>query len=265
MIKLVCTDVDGTLVKDGTPDLNPDYFDEIKRITEKGIRFIVASGRPYSSVRNMFEPVLPFIDIIFDNGAGIILDGEPVSIKSIDRKISMKIIKEIEAMPGCHTYVSARKKGYVDKSADKLYDWLVNGYHIDMQYIEKMPEDLPEDDIMCIEMYHPVDAERQAKQGFYQKWSEGYNLILNCAGKEWMHINRADANKGSALKFIKDSLGISSGEIMVFGDNMNDIGMLKEGKHSYAVANARDEVKQAAAYVAPVNTEDGVLQVIRTL
>lgn len=265
MIKLVCTDVDGTLVKDGTPDLNPQYFDEIKRITEKGIRFVVASGRPYSSVKNMFAPVLPWVDLIFDNGAGVISDGKVLSLKSIDRELSMQIIKEIEQMPDCHTYVSARKKGYVDKSAGRLYDWLVNGYRIDMQYIGRMPEDLPKDDILCIEMYHPKDAEKMAKQGFYQKWSDGFGLVLNCAGKEWMHINREDADKGSALRLLKEHLGISSEEVMVFGDNMNDIGMLREGRYSCAVANAREEVRRAASCIAKANTEDGVLEIIKTL
>jgi hypothetical protein len=265
MIKLVCTDVDGTLVPDGTSNLNPRYYDEIKRLTDKGIRFVVASGRPYSSVKHMFAPVLDKIDIIFDNGAGVMMDGEVVYLKNLDRAVSMELIREIEKLPDCHTYVSARRKGYVDKHAQNLYNWLVDGYHIDMQYIEKMPDDLPEDEILCIEMYHPQNAEKIAKQGFYQKWSEGFGLTMNAAGDEWMHINRADACKGDAVKFLKEHLKITREEIMVFGDNMNDIGMLHESGCSYAVANARKEVQNEAAYVTASNREDGVLKVLQTL
>ena len=52
---------------------------------------------------------------------------------------------------------------------------------------------------------------------------------------------------------------------MAFGDNHNDIGMLNCAGESYAVANAREEVKQAAKYIAESNTQDGVLKILRTL
>ena len=49
MIKLIVTDIDGTLVKDGTLDINPEYMDVIKKLTEKGIHFVACSGRQYCS------------------------------------------------------------------------------------------------------------------------------------------------------------------------------------------------------------------------
>ncbi|MFI3214265.1 MAG: HAD hydrolase family protein, partial [Eubacteriales bacterium] len=50
-IKLVCSDVDGTLVDDGTPHLNPEYYDEIRRLKEKGILFAAVTGRAYDSCK----------------------------------------------------------------------------------------------------------------------------------------------------------------------------------------------------------------------
>ena len=57
MIKLIVTDIDGTLVKDGTLDINPEYMDVIKKLTEKGIHFVACSGRQYCSERQLFVPV----------------------------------------------------------------------------------------------------------------------------------------------------------------------------------------------------------------
>ena len=48
MIKLVVSDVDGTLVKDGTLEINPEYMDVIKKLRKKEIYFAVCSGRQYS-------------------------------------------------------------------------------------------------------------------------------------------------------------------------------------------------------------------------
>ena len=45
MIKLIVSDIDGTLVKDGTLDINPEYMDVIRNLTEKGIHFVACSGR----------------------------------------------------------------------------------------------------------------------------------------------------------------------------------------------------------------------------
>ena len=49
MIKLIATDIDGTLVKDGTLMINPEYMTVIEQLTQKGILFVVCSGRQFSS------------------------------------------------------------------------------------------------------------------------------------------------------------------------------------------------------------------------
>lgn len=51
MIKLIASDIDGTLVKDGDNQLNPEYYQEILRLREKGIRLpwpLAASGTALS-------------------------------------------------------------------------------------------------------------------------------------------------------------------------------------------------------------------------
>ena len=48
MIKLIATDIDGTLLKDGTLMLDPEYMTVIDKLTEKGIIFVACSGRQLS-------------------------------------------------------------------------------------------------------------------------------------------------------------------------------------------------------------------------
>ena len=69
MIKLIVSDVDGTLVPDGSPDLDPEVFDIILKLREKGMQFVVASGRPWASVESAFEPVKKKIFYVANNGA----------------------------------------------------------------------------------------------------------------------------------------------------------------------------------------------------
>ena len=68
MIKLIVSDIDGTLVPEGSTDLNPEYLEVIKKLTEKGIVFAAASGRHASSINAVFQPVSERIYYVSDNG-----------------------------------------------------------------------------------------------------------------------------------------------------------------------------------------------------
>ena len=50
MIRLIATDIDGTLVEDGTASINPEIYDIILKLREKGIQFAAASGRHWYSI-----------------------------------------------------------------------------------------------------------------------------------------------------------------------------------------------------------------------
>ena len=71
MIRLIATDIDGTLVEDGTTVINTEIYDIILKLREKGIQFAVASGRNWNSIENLFKPVCEKIFYISDNGAYI--------------------------------------------------------------------------------------------------------------------------------------------------------------------------------------------------
>ena len=68
-IKLIATDIDGTLIQDSTPDLYPEVTEEIRRLTEEGVIFACASGRQYASIRNVFRDVADRVLYIAENGA----------------------------------------------------------------------------------------------------------------------------------------------------------------------------------------------------
>jgi len=57
MIKLIASDVDGTLVGDGEGKLDTRIVKAIRALHDKGIHFAVASGRQWISIENVFEEV----------------------------------------------------------------------------------------------------------------------------------------------------------------------------------------------------------------
>ncbi len=52
-----------------------------------------------------------------------------------------------------------------------------------------------------------------------------------------------EASKGAAIRFLQQHLGFKFEETMSFGDYFNDVEMLKESYHSYAMDNAHPEIK----------------------
>ena len=57
MIRLIASDLDGTLLQNGAQVLSPEIFKLIPALKKKGIHFIAASGRQYANLRRLFAPL----------------------------------------------------------------------------------------------------------------------------------------------------------------------------------------------------------------
>ena len=78
MIKLVASDIDGTLLRDGNTEISKEVFEHIRRLKESGVLFAAASGRQYTSIRRLFAPVADDIVYLCENGAILYQDGQAV-------------------------------------------------------------------------------------------------------------------------------------------------------------------------------------------
>ena len=85
MVKLIASDLDGTLLQNGAHDVNPIVFDQIRTLKEHGIMFAAASGRQYLNLRRLFTPVQDDIAYIAENGSLCIYNEETISKGIIER------------------------------------------------------------------------------------------------------------------------------------------------------------------------------------
>ena len=81
MIKLVVSDIDGTLLEDGGHELNPELFEVILKLREKGMQFAAASGRQWASIEQVFDPIKEKIFYLSDNGAYVGCHGRQLTGK----------------------------------------------------------------------------------------------------------------------------------------------------------------------------------------
>lgn len=260
MIKLIASDVDGTLVPDGTFNIDTEIYDVIRKLKEKGIVFTAASGRQYASIKRLFAPVADDIYYISDNG-GFVIDNSDntLAANAMDPELVKDIVKDAMTLPDVSIMLAGRNYVYLDKKSEQLYSWIHDEYRFDIKRVDDLT--CLEDNIAKVSLYHPIDAEGVVREWFYDKWKD--KAAIACAGLNWVDCNREDVNKGNALKLLMKRLGITSDEVMVFGDNINDIGMIQCAGYSYAIGSARPEVKHAARFVADTMANQGVIKTIK--
>ena len=114
MIKLTCTDVDGTLVPDGTRDINPEIFEVIRQLRDRGIQVAIASGRPLSSIQNLFRPIEEKLFFIAVGGAEIATFSRVLSHWDMGREDLEEMIREARQIPGCEILMNGTTATYLE-------------------------------------------------------------------------------------------------------------------------------------------------------
>lgn len=261
MIRLVASDIDGTLVPDGTDRIDPEMMEVISRLAEHGIVFAGASGRQFLSMKKLFAPVWEKIYYITDNGS-ILRDAKHVLKKNvIPRHVLMEMIRDAKKLSDCDIMLCGEDAAYCEEYSEMFY-WLRDSYKFNIKVLGDFETHLT-DEIVKMSIYQKDHAEETVSRWFKPKWEDRF--IIASAGTMWVDIVEPDADKGSSLRELQNQLGVSPEETMVFGDNINDMGMLASAAESYAIGSAREEVKKAARHVAPPLSENGETKVLKEL
>ena len=256
MIKLIATDMDGTLL-DEKGNLPKGFFDVFYKLKKHRVKFVVASGRPYYTLYENFKPISDELYYICDNGAYIAEENKKPKVSVIDKKQIKKIIKVCEKIPNITLILCGIKGAYHTCCEDRFLE------EIDKYYIKKyIVNDLNniEDDIFKVTI---CDLDISAENS-YPILNElfGEELKVVVSGKLWVDINNKGVNKGYALEQIQKDENISFEETMVFGDFYNDIEMLQKAYYSFVMENANEDMKQYGNFIAKSNRENGVIQAI---
>ena len=132
----------------------------------------------------------------------------------------------------------------------------------DIQAVGDLTKNVP-DEIVKISLYHHNMVEQLTDPWFRPRWEN--RVRLNVAGIQWLDCVPVSSGKGTAVEFIQQALSIGREETMAFGDNQNDMDMLNCARTSFAVANAREELKKMATGICDSYQEDGVLRELKKL
>ena len=122
---------------------------------------------------------------------------------------------------------------YTDSQDQRFLAWIQNGYHFRVRQVEDLLElTAPVMKIAGCRMDGIAEAARPVMEKY------GGKLKVTLSGSQWLDTMERSVNKGAAVKILQDGLMIRPEETVVFGDQMNDVEMLKQAYYSFAVANA---------------------------
>lgn len=262
MIRLIATDIDGTLVKESTPEIYPEILDAIREWTDRGGYFCVASGRQYYSIRHMFEQVSDRIIYLAENGAHVRYRDDDILVQKMRRDYVEQIMAQLRGYyDECDVVVSSTEGSLIESRNEEFIKLIAEGYRNKYRVVEDVLA-VP-GDIIKIAIRHEGSIRDLGEKVLIPQWQDKVKACM--AGEDWVDFMDASVDKGNALRVVQEYLGVTREQTMAFGDNDNDIGLIAAAEESYAVENARDSVKSKAKHVCPSYHEKGVYQVIEKL
>lgn len=260
-IKLIITDLDGTLL-DGEDKVPHDFFHQIDVLFAQGIRVVIASGRQYFNIKNLFDHHVDKLHFIGDNGALGFYRDEQFHATFLPWKTAFELVEKGKQIPGVVPLISASQNTFFEQGNEETVNFIRQFYR----------QCVIVDQFVNIETKHEIPL----KVAFYDRIGVKENslihfknnhpgIIATPSNVHWLDIAPANTNKGAALKTLQEKYHISAEETLCFGDYHNDIEMLQKSHYSFAVASAQNEVKAVAKYQCKSNKDQGVIEVIQEL
>lgn len=255
-IKLIVADLDGTLLKS-----DKSLDDNIKDvISGQDYKFTIASGRSMVLVKKFISELDINSPYITNNGAEIYQNDACVkqySIPAEEVRFILNLVQEFDLE--CHA--NAENCIYTMGKIDLILPFrkrfegvlpIVDNASVNSVCANTINK------IMCI------DKDLNKVQEFANKINL-YCEHVHCEraeGNAFVTVNR-QASKGKALKNLIELLQISTEEVIVFGDNYNDVSMFEAVKYSVCMGNADKDVKDKATFICKSNDMNGVSDFIQ--
>ncbi|CDM67539.1 Hypothetical protein CM240_0372 [Clostridium bornimense] len=248
-IKLIITDLDFTLLH--TDKSISEYSKNIfRKCSEYGIKTAIATARYKIGAEKYINILKPDFEITTD-GAMVYHDGELIYGCGFSLDTTNHIIGEIRNISTTLKITVATDIGVFWNShniseSPKLYKAIYNDYSKPINNCAyKIVAELPD---------------KKTALNIANKFPD-CKLICYRGENLYGFINK-NAGKVQAIKSLANYLNIDLSNIIAFGDDFNDVEMLKQCGYGIAVSNAIEEVLNIADYITDNNDEDGVAKFI---
>lgn len=282
-MKILFSDLDGTLLTDDKRILPVD-MDAIDRMLSQGHKFLMTTGRPLTSVKQLAEKfgfLKPGFFLVSFNG-GLIYDcgsGESILTRNISVDDAKFIMDEAHRCGfHAHTYSGDLVVSEYETEQLKTYcrlmnmDYLVVGdirdyYRQTCNDASALSPTAPINVVIKppikVNVITPMDHSSLLDfRTEMRKTTEG-RLFDVFSKPEMLEFSDLKTNKGEAVRFMADYYKVPIDDTIAVGDEENDCPMIEAAGVGVAMANASEAAKSCADYITQVdNNHGGIAEVI---
>lgn len=272
MLKIIASDLDGTLLN--RLHVTDSYIlNTIDKALDKGLIFVLVTGRSMQSDTIGLKFGERPLYVISNNGALIKDTNQTIlKTKSLPHTFIVDTLNKFPNLPmdfmsTNQTWVNADKKSYLKTFSvgkhliHRMLLRIVNGFFKGKKF-NATPEEILNQEIIKMNLRIP----NPQTNALFLEHLKNHPEVVNLPFAEGIfEITHHKVNKATALKWLCDYLKIDYDAVAVFGDGNNDIELLDEFKHSYAVSNAIPEAKEKATHVIGHYAKYSVSKKIREL
>ena len=265
---IIAVDLDGTVFAADHKTILPYTYDVLQRCIAKGSYLVPTTGRCESIIP---LEVFPAVRYVISCNGGLITDaqsGEVLRAMRLPRehvqKVWEQVRERVERYGLVLEFFEERKIVVERKILEERdrYESKIPAFHRPViiggkaKYVESFDRYLEEEGEHIVKINFPGKNVAQCPEvrdellemGLFEITSDGLNLEATARG----------CNKGEALLWLSNFLGVDPGNTVAFGDGNNDLSMIHAAGFGVAMGNALEEVKKAAHYTTCSNTEDGI-------
>ena len=261
MIKLIAIDLDGTLLDDNK-EISQDNKIAIQKAKTYGIKIIIASGRPYFRVKENLQQLdlNHNTDYVITYNGGCILIGDNSEIiyeQRLSNQNICEIINFLEKYNG-DIYLYCQDQIFSLNQDLKIANLKIfNQVHFEKRTIVELKKMDYANKIILADEEKTID-EIQTKIPL--ELNNQYNIVRSTP--YFLEFLPNHVSKGNAIKILTQILNIDTDEIMVIGDEENDLSMFCCAKIKVAMKNANLQIKKRANFITESNNNSGVARAI---
>jgi Cof subfamily protein (haloacid dehalogenase superfamily) len=245
MIKMIIMDLDRTLLTDdkNISDYNVSILEKCKRA---GIQIVFATARSEKACKRITDLINP--DILILNDGALILDENKQMLhrKVLSKETTDGIIKSCMGDKNVGVITVETDEHYYVTYEEAFHPDYAHGIYYD--FSQELSKESYKISVEIFEEKTALDIKNKFKE-----CKVTYNF-----GENWYRFSHKDVDKMNAINIISENRNMPVSDVAAFGDDYNDIEMIKGCGVGVAMENGIKEIKEHAKYICKRNNEDGV-------
>lgn len=270
---LYVSDLDGTLL-DPQGQLAPGTRAGLTRLLAEGLTFTVASARHVVSIKQLLGDLPLSLPVISSNGAYIsdYASGRHEMVNAMEPALAQEVfalIRRHGLMPFVATHGPQGDQLFWQSVHNEAQQHFVDERQRNgdprFRHSARLQDALhdPAVTVVVVDRAEPLAAlMAEVEQLGAGRLEVHMNEDLYRPGWPWLTIHDHRATKDQAIRTLAERYGLHERELVVFGDHVNDVKMLRAAHRGIAMGNAIEAVKAVAHQVIGHHHEDSVLRFI---